>query len=131
MLSSKINQKIVEIEKALNNRTRMTYENFQPWSVFDNVKVGDVLLINNTKNKCAVKESKRMEFETLIPPGAGFPEHWHDFIENLTILSGTYTDVTSGLVVPSGETVHYEPGDVHQPENHHKDNLLIEVIFTR
>lgn len=126
-----INTRLHRIKKMVDNFSELTYSNFQPWSVFNDWEQGETKRIGKTLNTLTYKGDNRLELHTEMGPGSEFPKHWHNFNEELEILSGTYTDKLNGITRKTGETVTYGIGEVHKPINIHEDTLTIRVVFTR
>lgn len=118
--------KISEINRLL----KLDFSNLQSWKDIErNFPLNTVVDINGTVNTCLIKEDNRIQFNTIIPAGKKFPNHWHDFHEICTVLRGELIDKCSGKVWKSGEVVVFEPFQEHMPAAYGNQELRVIVNF--
>lgn len=69
-----------------------------------------------------------LNFDTKVKKGGAFGKHFHnDIIENAEIIEGEMIDKVNGKIYKSGEIMHYEKGEKHEPEA--LEDTILKVIF--
>lgn len=124
-----IEDKRKKLESVMDKCEVMAFTDLVSWRSVQEWKVGESKAICNSINKLILKEKNIMIFETMIPPGVTFINHWHDFREHNFIISGLYRDASSEY--RNGTWAHYKPYQKHEVHNPSEDEeLKIVVIFT-
>lgn len=144
-LSEKIHslgQFIHEAEKGVRSlketqlHTRLLVDKFQEGRLIDFDTLASVTInsqltlasgVTSYRVPLAGGSSSRIAFVTTFAPGATLPNHHHDCLEAIQILSGDLADNNKGATLPKQTT--YEPMEPH--ELHSFRGALLMVYFEK
>lgn len=117
------------LEAILDRCESMVFHDLVSWKSVQEWEVGESKEISGSLNRLIAKEANIMIFETVVPAGVAFNNHWHDFREHNFIISGIYKDSSS--VKERGRWEHYRPYEKHEISNASaEEELKMIVIFT-
>lgn len=123
-------KKVFEEIKALVN---LRFDNLQTFQeMYHTFTEGETAIVSGTQVELLKKSVDHLQFRTIIQPGAdrGFSEHWHDCLEECTVISGEMADlIQMHKRATGGEKIVYQPYQAHMPYNPGDKPLVIEVNF--
>lgn len=123
---------LIDLAKSMNELLELDFEELQPFHYIQrDWPVNEQRIIAGTINRKILNEEKHLRFDTIIPPLAAFPEHWHDCKEVCTIRAGMMGDkLQPGKIWKLGEECIFEKLKKHIPFNPSEtEHLHIQVDF--
>jgi len=131
-MSKTINE-IAQLMDEIKNLVNLEFDDLQKFEDMKALPMHQNLEIEGTINKMIVKEPNHLRFLTTIPPGESFKMHWHDCLEECTILSGELRDrLQPEKSWKSGEVWRCDKFKKHIPYNDSKTdevNLIVDFYL--
>lgn len=123
-------KKALGLISEINGLLNIDFHDLQSFDMtFKNWKINEKRMIEGTSNVCVKKSPNHLRFLTEIPPLGKFPEHFHDCIEVMTVVSGKITDLSiPDKIYKISEQVVIQKFQRHIPYNPDPSNTCYLIV---